>query len=509
MRKSLILLSALFSIIIAIPAFAAPLRVFVADMSAVGAPNRDEMKITLQSLLSSRLTSDTITAVGSAAEADVVVTGTYVTIGKIFSVDAMAKSAGGKTLTRAFVQGEGQDDLIPAIGKLADKLAAELLKVYTASPSVAGSAPAITVPSVVAMPAVGVPAAKSDIIRNDQLRSAPAGDIIKPREADLATAPGNWVSKRLNGAANLMAVGKTLPDGSREIFMAEERRIVYYRLSGEMSQVSETELSEGNKILSLDTIEGAGDTIDIYVTVMKAEELVSQVWQVKGDKLVRVADNLSWFFRSFNLGGGAKKLYVQAMGRSAEYYGDVYEASRNGSTINLKQQIKMPKFGNIYTFNQFKTGEGKLYTTAINPDGYLIVFDQDLKELWRSNDKFGGSELYFQKEDLDNSRTTGDKNRWFFMNMRIQVTAKGDILVGKNDGFWVLGNARSYKRGAVYCMTWNGSSLEEKWRTKDTQNYMPDYYFDDSRNELLMLQTVQRPGMFTSGASTLSIKKVE
>jgi hypothetical protein len=74
---------------------------------------------------------------------------------------------------------------------------------------------------------------------------------------------------------------------------------------------------------------------------------------------------------------------------------------------------------------------------------------------------------------------------------------------------WVLGNARSYKKGAVYCLLWNGSSLEEKWRTRETQNYMPDYIFDEGRSELLILQTVQRPGLTDRGASSLAIKKVE
>jgi hypothetical protein len=58
-------------------------------------------------------------------------------------------------------------------------------------------------------------------------------------------------------------------------------------------------------------------------------------------------------------------------------------------------------------------------------------------------------------------------------------------------------------------MLWNGSSLDEKWRTRDTQNYMPDYYFDEAQNELLILQTVQRPLLTGRGASSLAIKKVE
>jgi hypothetical protein len=496
MKKKIVLLVVLLASLISISAFAAPLRIYVAEMNAVGVQNKDEMKLMLQTLLASRLNGDGIVAVGSAAEADAVVTGTYITIGKIFSVDALAKTSSGKTLTRAFVQGEGQDELIPAVGKLADKLSAELVKIYSVGPV-----------ATVSLPRAVVPVA-SDIIKNEQqVRPAPAGEFIKPREQEQGNT-GGWLSKRLVGAANLMATGKILPDGSREIFLAEDRRLSYYRQDKDMKLVAETVMGTTEKIVSLDTCENSDGNQDVYVTIMRSDELTSQVWQVKGDKLVRVVENLPYFFRSFSLAGGPKKLYVQAMGRDADFYGDVSEATRNGSNIVLKNPIKMPRYGNIYSFNQFRDHEGKTFTVVINPEGYLIVYDQGSSELWRSNDKFGGSELYFQKADAD-ERTTGDKFRWVFLNQRVQVTSKGEVMVGKNEGFWVLGNARSYKKGAVYNMVWNGSSLEEKWRTRDTQNYMPDYLYDEARNELLMLQTVQRPGLSNRGASSLAIKKVE
>lgn len=476
---------------------AAQIQVFVADMNAIGVQNRDEMKLTLQTLLASRLNGDRIAAVGSAAEADVLVSGTYVVIGKIFSVDAIAKSRSGASLTRAFVQGEGQDELIPAIGKLADKLSAELLKLPVVEKNISAAALSAATPT------------QSPIYtpRASQLQMAQSGDFIKPREQE-KTVPGGWLSKRLTGAATVMALGSTLPDGSREIFLAENHRLSYYRQAADMILVSEAETPVAEKIISLDTIEGGNGALDIYLTIIRTGELVSQVWQVKGDKLILVAQNLPYFFRSAALAGGQKKLYAQSMGREDDFFGDVAEITRNGSVITLKNPIKMPRYGTVYNFNQFQR-DGKTYTLVINPDGYLIVYDSQLKELWRSNDKFGGSELFFQKEDIANQRTTGDSFRWVFMNQRIQISSKGEILVGKNDGFWVLGNARSYKKGSVYCLVWNGSSLEEKWRTRETQDYMPDYYFDEPRNELLMLQTVQRPGITTRGASSLSIKKVE
>lgn len=502
MKKMIMLAVTLLITLMALPALASQIRVYVGEINALGSQNKDEMKVTLQTLLASRLNSENMTAVGNSADADVTVSGTYVTVGRIFSVDAVAKNAAGKVLTRSFVQGESQDELIPGIGKLADKLAADLSRIYADAPTGTGSLSSSRNFSPLSPKT-------SDIIKPEQqVNRAPASDFIKPVEYEKNTASG-WLSRRLIGAANLMAIGKTLSDGSREIFLAEERRLGYYRQAVEMKLVAEVEFNNTEKILSVDTIEGNDGTVDVYVTKIRSEELASEVWQVQGDKLVKVAEKLPWFFRGFSLAGGPKKIYAQAMGRDTDFYGDVVEATRNGAAIITKNPIKLPRYGDIYSFNQFRTQDGQLMTVVINPDGYLVVYDQEMKELWRSNDKFGGSALYFQREDPANVRVTGEKFRWIFMNQRVQVTSKGEVLVGKNDGFWVLGNARSYKRGAVFCLAWNGSSLEERWHTRDTQNYMPDYAFDEAKNELLILQTVQRPGIGTRGASSLSIKKVE
>lgn len=496
MRKLVVIFTALLAPLLAIPAFASPLKVFVADMNAVGAANRDEMKTTLQTLLASRLNSDQIMSVASAAEADVIVSGTYVAIGKVFSVDALAKTSAGKSVARSFVQGESQDELIPSIGKLAEKLTAEISRYYPSTSSVAPAAASAAVLSQ-----------KKDIIRSEQVRPATTSEFIKPKEYEQGST-GGWISKRLPGASNLMTLGAPLPDGSRQIFLAEDRRISYYRQSQEMKLVTEAELGLNEKIVSLDALITATGT-ELYVSVIRSDELSSQVWQLQGDRLVKKADRLPYFFRVFSLAGAPAKLYAQSMGRDSDFFGDVYEASLSGGSVSLGKAIKMPRYANIYTFNQFADASGTVFTVALNPDNYLVVYDQTQTELWRSNDKFGGSELYFQKEDPDNVRVTGDKFRWIFMNQRIQVSSRNEVLIGKNDGFWVLGNARSYKKGAVYCLLWNGSSLEEKWRTRDTQNYMPDYNYDEARNELLLLQTVQRPGITGRGASSLSIKKVE
>ena len=488
-----------------IPAFAAPLRVFVSDVNTVGAQNGDELRQTLQTLLASRLNGDSITAVGDASEADVIVSGAYVVIGKVFSVDALVKSIDGKTLTRAYMQGENQDELIPAVGKLAEKLSGDLLKLQK-SGQIALVAP-VAVPasssSVVRPQAPSISEPRSDIVKNVQPQ-----EIIRPKEMEY-TASGGWQSRRLPGAANLIAVGNVLPNNGREVFLAEDRRLSYYRQDENMKLLYAEEFANNEKIISLDTFQGSDGRTEIYLTIMRGDDLASQVLMVDNGKLSRVASGLPYYFRALTPFGGPRKIYAQATGRDTEFYGNVAEVRRNGSSISLVNPVKMPSFGNIFTFNQLKDQDGKTLTVVIHPDGYLIVYDENLSEIWRGDDKYGQSELFYQKDNTEDFRLTNDRYRWFFTNQRIQVTSKGEVLVGKNDGFWVVGNARSYKKGAVYCFRWNGSNLDEQWHTRETQSYMPDYYYDESRNELLILQTVQRAGITNRGAASLAIKKVE
>jgi hypothetical protein len=511
--KQLTLLIALL-LLMAVPAFAAaPLRIYVGEFNAIGVQAKDDTKIVLQSLLASRLASENILSVSSAAEAEAVVSGTYISIGKQFNVDAVVKTAAGQTVSRTFVQGEGgQESLFAVSGQLAGKLSTEILKKVEA-----GSIPRIA--QAVVLPAVTVAAkpVNNEIIRSGavsqpgDLQRAQQGDIIKP-QAFYRGAPKQGEIKRLDGMYNLMAVGPTDASGKRLMFMAQNQSVALLR-EGEGRPITGFGLKANQKIVGLDYIDtDSNGTAELFVTIMTGGEVDSQVWELKNNKLVKIAGNIPYFFHSIALAGGPVKLYAQEQGRGEEqYYGDVYQVVLQGTKIIKKTKVSMPRYGNVYSFNQFKLESGELLTVVFHEDNYLVVYDKEQKELWRSNDAFGGSELYYLVEDMSRVQTSGDKYRWFFMNQHIQVTSKQEVLVGKNDGFYVLGTARMYKKGAVYSLYWNGAALEEVWRTKDTQNYMPDFWFDEAKSELLLLQLTQREDVLTraKGATALQIKKVE
>ena len=515
MKHLLLLLMLVF---VAVPAMAGgPLRVYVGEFNAVGVAAKDDTRAVLQSLLASRLNSDKLLTVGSVAEAEVVVGGTYLTIGKQYNLDAFARTAGGQTVTRSFVQGEGgQEALFGAVGSLSEKLSAELLKkVETGAlhrlPVAAPAAPPTALPMVQPRPQ------STDIIRSAQpaasgdLQRAPQGDIVRP-QAFYRGSPNTGEIKRLDGMYNLMAAGPAGPDGRRLLFMAQNQSVAAL-WEGDNRPFAGFGLKGDQKVIGLDYVDSDGSgTAELYVTIMSRGELESQIWEYKNNRLVKLAEKIPYFFRSIGLAGGTPKLYVQEQGRGEQqYYGDVYEAKLLGKKIVKHARLVLPRYGTIHSFNQFRNHSGELLTVVFHENNYLVVYDKELKEIWRSNDAFGGSELFYQVEDLDRMRTFGDSHRWYFINQRIQVTANQEILVGKNDGFYVIGNARMYKKGAVYSMYWNGAALEEVWRTKDTQSYMPDFWFDESKSQLLLLQLTQREDVLTrvKGASALQIKKVE
>ncbi|WP_318258406.1 hypothetical protein [Geobacter anodireducens] len=109
MKKLAIFACSLLLLILAAGiASAAQIKVYVSEFAITGAANKDELKTTLQTLLASRLSGDSLLSVDSPAGADVLVKGSYIAFGKIFSIDAVARDAGGRVIARSFQQGESR-----------------------------------------------------------------------------------------------------------------------------------------------------------------------------------------------------------------------------------------------------------------------------------------------------------------------------------------------------------------------------------------------------------------
>ena len=475
------------------PAFAgaAQYTAYVEPFKIVGATGDAALPASLQTLLSSRLSGEALLVQDVPAGAQILVKGSLIQFGKVFSVDVAASYQTGQVVARAYEIVESKDDLPKALGKVAEKLTALLAK----GPQVA------TRPVPPPQTFVGVEGAAGP--------AKSGSDIIRPQAMGSSGASAG-VGRRMNGMYIGMAPLRTLANGERELVLLRSGSIHVVRQGAKTDQIAEARLGNDDKALTVDTVDLNGDGVpEIYLTVIREFELASQVWIFKDNRLARVADNLPFYFRSLTGPGETRKLYGQQMGRTEDYYGPVAEVVLSSKGYELGKAVNLPSLANIFNFNFFTDREGSRRTIVLHPDGFLVVFTNEGEELWRSNDKYGGSEVYFARASSQDVRFTGSTERKIFIEQRIVVTGQNEILVPRNGGTFVIGSSRNYSKDSLHAVAWNGSVLDELWHTKEGQSYLADFFYDEAQNDLVLLEVVKREGFMAKGASVITVKKVE
>lgn len=400
---------------------------------------------------------------------------------------AVLKDAAGHTAARAFEEGSSSADLLPALGRLARHLKG--IVTQQDDPKRADITTARD-PGAPSLPPAASPA-----------RSA-ALSATAPKDAEAL-----WLSPRITGTYVAMAPGRTLPDGTREIYLAGERTLQLFQLGKSLKLLAEISFKKDEQILGVDSADLDGDGIpEIYVTLYNGDALVSEVWIFRDGSLKKLADKLPYYFRGLGLNGEDKKIYAQKMSLHEDFEGDIFQVVKKGDAFEVTRPVKLPAHGYLYNFNQFSDRQGSLYYLELGEEGRLAVIAQNGEEIWRSREKYGASELFFRRELKADVRFNGEPFRKIFIKQRIEVTPAGEAILPQNAGSSVFGNdGNSFVCG----LAWNGSGLDKKWRSTESENYLADYFYDQARRELVRLETTKPAGMFDKGASIITVQKLQ
>jgi len=508
------MLNILMSFFIALILFASPhasiaavVKTYVAEFNVVGAPNKDELKSTLQSLLTSRLDLNRIQLVDKPEKAELQLFGNYAMFGKMFSIDVLIKNALTDSMTKVFEQGTSQDDLIPAFSRLADKLNKEIANVQPVI------APAPVVPVVKTVPAVPVAAviATPSIIATVNTPPAKAEEsYVVKSETPSRNTPGFWTSDPLTGVFTALALGRTLPSGEREIFVAGANTIRYFKKGAELKQIAEISIPVSAKILTIDTADLDRDGVpELYVSIIDRKSVSSKVYRPLDTGMELIADNQPWLYRGIGNDFKTRTIFAQAVSSKGEYSSDISEVTKIGQRFETAKTRALPKHGNIYNFTRFSDSKGVEKIAILDEDGYVIVYAADGSELWKSSDKFGGSETYFNYESVTQVRNKGNTYQWNFLEQRITAMPDGILIIPRNDGSFSIGNNRSFNKYSIFGLQWSGALLKESWHTRITPSYLADYGFDTATKEFVLLEIVQRAGLFNAGKTVISINKMQ
>jgi len=506
MNRSIRIFILLVPLLLTVQPCHAKVKAYVNRFSVSVTESRDELKQSLQTLLMSRLNSDEIQAVEKQADADIQVEGSYIVFGSVFSLDALLKTSAGVFIDRVFIQGDSQDELIPAVSEMARALQRALAKW---DPSLAGKG-TVEKPVIAAEKAPAVKAKKAIVPEaKPAMKPATAAATLPaavPKQPKIVEKP--WESHRLPEMLNGIAIGRAIADKGVEVFTTGERYLRYYLKGNKLQFLTAVMVAADEKIIGVDVADLDQDGVpEVYVSIVKGGAPVSQVYVPENNQLKKIAGDLPYLLRGIAFGGAEQKIYAQKMTAAGSLAGEVFELVKGDDRFTAGSPLKLPLFGNLYNFNRFGGAKGAQNVVVSHPDGYLLVYSPDGRQLWKSRDKFGGSENVVCRPET--GEPAGPPGCNLSRAQRLLVTRAGDILVPRNTGLTNNGLKGNYTKNNVLLLSWDGNSLQEKWRSGLSQNYLADFSYDERTRELLLLEVEPQEDSSGERWSRVVVRPVE
>jgi hypothetical protein len=120
----------------------------------------------------------------------------------------------------------------------------------------------------------------------------------------------------------------------------------------------------------------------------------------------------------------------------------------------------------------------------------LKLLSQDGKELWRSRERYGGTDNYYEtlRKKVDAYRPYDSPPWRVYIPARILIRdLDGDgvkeVIINRNYGSMPFERLRTFESGELYCLMWEEDNLVTQWKTKEIKGYISDYQLKDADND--------------------------
>jgi hypothetical protein len=213
--------------------------------------------------------------------------------------------------------------------------------------------------------------------------------------------------------------------------------------------------------------------------------------------------NLNWYMRVVKIPDKGEVLLAQYMGSDTDYAGPLRLVQWTGKKVKLGAKLKTGKKGQlpsdiewIYDFTTGKYTEPDtqqfVWMEEDGGRGKVRMLDLAGSLVWKSADALGGSDIFIDRiRLLADKRGSAQKNaRRIYIPPRmvskdLANSGLDDLIVVINDfaSGEHIERVRSYEKGYVSCLSWDGIAMSTAWRTQDIPEYVADFQVKDASNE--------------------------
>jgi hypothetical protein len=316
-----------------------------------------------------------------------------------------------------------------------------------------------------------------------------------------------------------MAVGELTGDGTMKLAISDGQGVYIYDIEkAGIKQVASIPGLTTDDIIAVDAADiNKNGVAEIFVTNYTKSGLRSYVLEYRDGKFVKIWDEVPLHFRVIEGPDGTAQLYAQASGDTMPFDGPVRKYTWQGNRYVPGEVVPLPKaFPNLYGFTLADMdGDGAPKILVLDHLDYLRVFDRGGAEIYRSSERYGGTELaleYYAERSGPASRSGIEpkriliQGRMFFQD--IMGDGKKQLVVPRNTpSTGYVFQTRLYDKGKILGLNWDGVGMQAVWETREVPGYIADYALvdpDGSGNRKLVLLVVQT-GMFGVARSRSSV----
>ncbi len=348
-------------------------------------------------------------------------------------------------------------------------------------------------------------------------KSVNAGAVVGVSGSEVQVKAGEGKrSVTLPKEIRTLATGDIDGDGGEEIVVLIGTTLELYKLDGKkINKVATASLPSAVECHAINVADlDKNGQMEMYISGTEGLNVSSLIVGWDKDAGFRiVTENIPWYLRPLLVPGKGWRLVGQKRGleKTELVKAGIYLLSLDAnSNIVQGEQLPLPAGVNLFDFVYADLdGDGGQEIVSIDKKERLKVFNRANELLWVSKKTYGGSLTYLGPSrggavnDQDRKNFTIDEDvdrELIFVPGRLVVAdvdsdGRQEIVVNQNtlSSMSFLEKMRIYNDGVIAGLTWDGSAMNEAWRTGTFRGYIAGFGFS-VLNKSAEKEKIAKPG---------------